>query len=398
MSTQRQLRRGTNAENEAFTGAVAETVFDTTKNRLVNHNGSVVGGFPVPNFVDLQNGAFTCADGVGTNTITLALEKAPTAYAEYQSFTFKPQNNNTGATTLNVNSLGAKDIKKDDGTGTLVALEADDLKANIPVNVVYDGTQFIAQLGGGSPNVYIAEFTSSGTFTKPAGYDYFIVELWGAGGGGGKSTASSGCGGGGGGYSFKRFEYADIGTSETVTIGAGGAKKTTQANGGTGGESTFGSLLTAYGGSGGRYNANGGAGGGSGLSGFPCRDSAGNGYTATAGTSSSYAVGGIASGGGGGYYNNITYGVGADSIYGGGGGGGASSGGNSIYGGGGGSDGALAGGTSLYGGNGGTGVFTTGNATDGAFPAGGGGASSGGAGDSGAGGGGYCIVRGYKNA
>ena len=153
MATQRQLRRGTAAENAAFTGAVAETVYETENERLINHDGATTGGMQLPNRRDIQNNYFTAADAGGTaNAVTLtlaALGQKPTAYAEYQSFTFKPSANNTAAVTLNIDTIGVKDIKKDDGSGTLVALEADDLKLNIPVTVVYDGTQFIAQLGGG---------------------------------------------------------------------------------------------------------------------------------------------------------------------------------------------------------------------------------------------------------
>ena len=42
-----QLRRGTTAENNAFTGAAGEVVVDATTNRLRVHDGSTVGGFTV---------------------------------------------------------------------------------------------------------------------------------------------------------------------------------------------------------------------------------------------------------------------------------------------------------------------------------------------------------------
>ena len=46
MSKRVQLRRGTTAENNAFTGAVGEVTVDTTKNVLVVHDGTTAGGFP----------------------------------------------------------------------------------------------------------------------------------------------------------------------------------------------------------------------------------------------------------------------------------------------------------------------------------------------------------------
>lgn len=150
MATQRQLRRGTAAQNDSFTGAAGETVWDTTDNRMRGHDGSKTGGFPVPNAFDDQNRAFTAKDASGTDTITITLDLAPDAYTTYQTFTFKPQNNNTGAATLNVNTLGAKDIQKYDSSGSLVALAADDLVASKPAVVIYDGTRFILQLDAGT--------------------------------------------------------------------------------------------------------------------------------------------------------------------------------------------------------------------------------------------------------
>lgn len=47
MAVQIQLRRGTTAEHATFTGVVGEVTVDTTKDTLVVHDGSTVGGFPV---------------------------------------------------------------------------------------------------------------------------------------------------------------------------------------------------------------------------------------------------------------------------------------------------------------------------------------------------------------
>lgn len=47
MSTQVQFRRGTTAENNAFTGALAEVTVNTTDNTLRVHDGSTTGGFTI---------------------------------------------------------------------------------------------------------------------------------------------------------------------------------------------------------------------------------------------------------------------------------------------------------------------------------------------------------------
>ena len=45
MATQVQLRRGTAAQNDSFTGAAGELTFDTTNKRVRIHDGSTAGGF-----------------------------------------------------------------------------------------------------------------------------------------------------------------------------------------------------------------------------------------------------------------------------------------------------------------------------------------------------------------
>jgi len=101
-------------------------------------------------------------------------------------------------------------------------------------------------------------YTAGATWTKPDGLKYVIVEVQAGGGGGGGgsrsgSNVSIGYGGGAGGYSRKKIMAADLGSTETVTVGSGGAGAT-GGSGGNGGNSSFGSHCTANGGSGGsRY-------------------------------------------------------------------------------------------------------------------------------------------------
>jgi hypothetical protein len=75
----------------------------------------------------------------------ITLNPAPSAYFAGMMIAFKATTVNTGACTLNVNSLGAKAIKTPEGT--------DLTDAQIPtgsvVTVIYDGTSFILQSIGG---------------------------------------------------------------------------------------------------------------------------------------------------------------------------------------------------------------------------------------------------------
>lgn len=257
--------------------------------------------------------------------------------------------------------------------------------------IMYPGEARLVQCDGSNLysivlNPFYRAFTASGTFTKPPGYTLLQGLIWGGGGSGARNTSiDCGCGGGGGCTPFSLVASA-VGTTETVTIAATTAGRGTNGAGTAGGNSTFGSLATGYGGGAGGYNAGAfyGGGGGGGVLGVGGTGQASGNFgsgglpynTATSTTLDSHFGGGagVMSGNSGG---NAAYG---------GGGGGAPSvaGGKSLYGGGGGGD-AI--GTSLYGGSGGIAMGGAGatNAGDGVAPGGGGGGVGNGTGTSGAG-------------
>lgn len=90
-------------------------------------------------------------------------------------------------------------------------------------------------------------FTASGTWTKPTGATWVLVEAWGGGGAGGRAdTDDTASGGGGGAYVSHMFRASALGATVSVTIGAGGASANV-----AGGNTTFGAHLTARGGGGG---------------------------------------------------------------------------------------------------------------------------------------------------
>lgn len=104
MATQLQLRRGTTAENDVFTGAVGELTMDTDTNGLRIHDGNTTGGFEVPVLVAVQRptadnnytwyrkysdgwveqgGRLTGSMSSGFNTVTLLVEMQDNNYTVF---------------------------------------------------------------------------------------------------------------------------------------------------------------------------------------------------------------------------------------------------------------------------------------------------------------------------
>jgi Coiled stalk of trimeric autotransporter adhesin len=104
----------------------------------------------------------------GTNTITANLSGL-TAYVAGQSFWFLPAATNTGAVTINIQGLGAKNITK----GGAIPLVAGDIVAGAQYRIYYDGTQFqlnsfanYASVAGASGNLAgVVGLAASATLT-----------------------------------------------------------------------------------------------------------------------------------------------------------------------------------------------------------------------------------------
>ncbi|MHB1152103.1 MAG: hypothetical protein ACYCWE_09600 [Eubacteriales bacterium] len=161
--------------------------------------------------------------------------------------------------------------------------------------------------------LYTKIITADTVWTAPHGLvgNSVNVRLFGGGGGGGGGTVDPICGGGGGGGHMASNVitiYPD--DAINIIIGNGGTYNVS-ADGGTGGITSFGTLLSANGGAGGFLNGvggNGGTGGGSGANNI-----------GAAGGSGSYGGGG--GGGGSGAVSSYGANGGAGGTYGGGGGG-----------------------------------------------------------------------------
>lgn len=297
-----------------------------------------------------------------------------------QSGTFSGTSSGTNTGDQNLFSTiavsGQSDVVADAASDTLTLAAGSNI--TITTNASTD-TITIAGSASGGKAADQQVFTSSGTWPKPSGFSskaYALIQAWGGGGGGARhSTGANAGGGGGGGYKEFWILLSSLGATETVTIGAGGAGRTSSNGDGTaGGNTTFGSWVTAYGGGGG-----GGGSSGSTYAGIGANNLSAGGtgkHLGLVGSSPSldgyYPM--VYDGAATAYYDNPIINpwagamgrVAGATVYG---------GGNAVWGGAGGGAGATntAGGTSQFGGNGGTGG---GSPTAGSQPGGGGGAGA----------------------
>jgi hypothetical protein len=177
-----------------------------------------------------------------------------------------------------------------------------------------DGTN----VSWGNPGLLdVVRITASGDYTKNDDARFIRVFVTGGGGGGGGvdgqggGTWAVGGGGGGGETCIKIIQNGDVGSTETITIGAGGTGGDGSDSGGSGqnGSTTsFGSHVTAGGGGGGsglvadssQRTRNGGSGGTGGSGGDYCFSGEVGDFGVGLGTSTSDANGG--NGGSPGYF------------------------------------------------------------------------------------------------
>ena len=193
----------------------------------------------------------------GANTYTLSPSPAFTTYSDVVELPVKFVDAAVlpiGSLTMNINGLGAKNIRIYDSTGA--KLTPATLPAGFICSLTYDGTDLVISGQLPFPPVLPTRgwsyYTTNGTFTVPAQVTSVKVTCLAGGGGGSYDTGGGSYAGGRGGVAVNYISVTP-GLTYDISVGAGGLGGTNiSPNGQAGGSSSFGvSLVLATGGQGG---------------------------------------------------------------------------------------------------------------------------------------------------
>jgi molybdopterin converting factor small subunit len=155
---------GSQVDGSILIGTVL-TNSDKTVNTIVDKRPLVSGvGKKVSEHLadETQHVPYAVASG-SANTYAVTLSPTPTSLVAGMALAVKINVDSTGASTININGLGAKGIKKANGT------DVTNLKANGIYTLRYDGTNFTLQGSDAAGNATPADILSGKTATTDAG-------------------------------------------------------------------------------------------------------------------------------------------------------------------------------------------------------------------------------------
>ena len=167
---------GINSTLEKSGSNAATGNLDIGSNRItLVADGTAKTDVATVNQIQSNGPAFQATDTGTANTYVIALTPAITAYAAGQRITFKAGAASTTASTLNVNTLGTKAIKKQNDQD----IASGDIESGSIVTVVYDGTSFqmTSQLASasttspGGSNTQV-QYNSSSAFAGSAHFTF----------------------------------------------------------------------------------------------------------------------------------------------------------------------------------------------------------------------------------
>lgn len=129
--------------------------------------GAAVATTDAVQYGQLQSNSFNNLTVSGVDVLTANSNPALTAYTAGNAFYFVVGSTNTGAMTINIDSLGAKDIRRAGST----ALAAGDLVAGQTALIVYNGTNFQLLNGNAFTNLRVSgTLTGAGSSFTSIGY------------------------------------------------------------------------------------------------------------------------------------------------------------------------------------------------------------------------------------
>ncbi len=175
-----------------------QEIADALSNRICKDGQSTptanipMGGYQITNLgsATARTSALSCAQfqdaaaiyggtaGGTANALTLTLSPAITAYATGMVIRFKAgaSSNSSANPTVNVNSVGAKNIVRGDGS---TGLSIGELRANGIYDMIYDGTSFRIRCFAGQWETWAPTVAAGGTIvlgTVTANYAKFKVD------------------------------------------------------------------------------------------------------------------------------------------------------------------------------------------------------------------------------
>ena len=157
-----------------------------------------------------------------------------------------------GTVSGNLTVTGTATTGAINASGTITGSLTGNVTGNVTGNI--SGSTVNATTGiqlNGSPvidKINIQNFPSSNTYTPSSGMQYCVVDIVAAGGSGGNGNSGGGSGGSSGTYARVIFTAAQVGSPQTVTIGAAGSP------------TTFGALISCPSGSNGTQGSSGSGG------------------------------------------------------------------------------------------------------------------------------------------
>ncbi len=134
----------------------------STINNLDSATAQAFSFLPDETRLTIGTVGFGVDSGTANTYVITHPQPLPIPYSDGFEISFNPLNNNTGASTVNVSSIGVKSIRAMDNT----PLNAGDIRAGIPTSLRYSSTTGFFHLTSPSPNVISSISVTQATETS----------------------------------------------------------------------------------------------------------------------------------------------------------------------------------------------------------------------------------------